>query len=167
LTYEVPSWVVKVVPAIFIVAGSACLAYGLRAAYTGYRATKWPHVQGRVVSAGVEKLEGGKRTTWRPNVTYEYAVNRTEYSSNTIKPTRVALTIDEPARKVVSRYSVGSRVTVYYDPDDPAQSLLEPEVPWESYVFLMFGLVFAGLGVLGVYGLREVQHASTSSSDGK
>ena len=55
-----------------------------------------------------------------------------------------------PARKVVKKYPVGTELSVYYDTDDPSNSVLEPGTTWFTYLPLGFASIFllVGLAVL-------------------
>jgi Protein of unknown function (DUF3592) len=48
---------------------------------------------------------------------------------------------------VVASYPVGRNVTVYYNPLEPTDSVLEPIWPWEPYWLMGAGGVLLLLGV--------------------
>jgi hypothetical protein len=56
----------------------------------------------------------------------------------------------------LAKYPVGKHVTVYYDPNDPANALLERDEAWLAYLFFAVAgvLAFLGLGIL-----NAVRHA--------
>jgi hypothetical protein len=51
---------------------------------------------------------------------------------------------------MVLEYPVNSNVAVYYNPLDPAQSVLEPGFKWSNMLFLLAGLVFLGFGIFAL-----------------
>lgn len=83
------------------------------------------------------EYRGGGKPTLRPAVEYEYRVGGREYAGDTVwpagyEPTRrrylgasgVAFGGRGFAATVVDRFPEGEPVTVYYDPDDPADAFL-------------------------------------------
>ena len=65
--------------------------------------------------------------TYRPEVTYHYTVDGREHlASRTRFGDRFGISFSAPAVRTVRRYPVGSSVTVRYNPEDPAEAVLEP-----------------------------------------
>lgn len=65
----------------------------------------------------------------------------------------------EHATKAAARLPVGAAVTAYYDPRDPAQSLLERGVPVGGVLGSLFGLMLICAGITPfVLGLRIRSH---------
>lgn len=63
------------------------------------------------------------------------------------------------ATKAAARLPVGAAVTAYYDPSDPAKSLLERGVPVGGVLGSLFGLILIGAGITPiVLGLRIRSH---------
>jgi hypothetical protein len=58
---------------------------------------------------------------------YSYEVNGQEFQGQTIKAgdQYMSIRFTGDAMKTMSRYPVGSKVTVYYNPANPAESALE------------------------------------------
>ena len=52
------------------------------------------------------------------------------------------------AEEIVAKYPVGSRVTVYYDPEDVATAVLEPGVTWSSYLLIGMGVLFTCIPII-------------------
>jgi Protein of unknown function (DUF3592) len=53
------------------------------------------------------------------------------------------------AREVVAKYPVGREVDVYYSPDNPKETILEPVSPWtQIFTFLGLGIGFLLLPVV-------------------
>ena len=124
----------------------------------------WPAVEGEILEAYVRREEetdadGEWRVTYFPEVRYAYRVLGQEYVGNQItfggtlggsSPAR--------ARAVVARYPEGERVTVYYNPDNPQEAVLERKVaaPWLLLVvggaFLTAAVCIGGLLLSAAFG---------------
>ena len=57
---------------------------------------------------------------------------------------------EHKVKRAEARYPPKAEILVYYDPDNPAFSVLEPGVIWDSlwagYFFLFFGVIFTAAG---------------------
>lgn len=94
----------------------------------------WPTTTGRVLSAEVEKRRshsstGGYSTSYYPVIHYEYQVNGKRYQNNRLTINEIGLGMYGRVQKKVDQYPPGSRVQVYYNPDDPYESVLETRAP--------------------------------------
>lgn len=82
----------------------------------------WSSVPGKVTTSRVSYESSADKTNATPFVVYVYEVDGKTYEENSISPG--ILTISN-AEKVVARYPRGSEVTVYYNPKNPSQAVLE------------------------------------------
>jgi len=139
------------------------LAIGLGLAWwgKGYLAdaqatAKWPTVEGTVLETRIHtyKSTSGsgskKRTTtmYEPIVVYRYEVDGKTYTHDQVEFASGGSSSASSAKKTIHRYPVGSKVTVYYDPELPQNALLEPGAKWYAYMPLGFGVLFALVGGL-------------------
>ena len=101
----------------------------------------WPKTQGRILQSGTEQFQSrtgtgsdsgsraGTRTMYRQRITYSYAVKGVGYTSDRVDfGARTKGTVESLESDVVKRYAPGSAVTVYYDPKNPSQAVLDPGV---------------------------------------
>lgn len=109
----------------------------------------WPTARGRVLAAEVRSYRSGDGWSSRshyPAVRYEYEVEGRRYTGDRIYFDQTSRAHAGPATRTVGRYPVGSEVTVYYDPTDPARALLEPGRSGAcNYGVVGCGLLFVGL----------------------
>ena len=87
----------------------------------------WQSITGTVLISSVQSsYSGGSHSTY-PVVVYQYEVNGQRYQSQRIKAGEQFLNVRVigQAEATVNRYPIGSTVTVYYNPADPAESVLE------------------------------------------
>jgi hypothetical protein len=91
----------------------------------------WPTTSGRVLRSEVElrrshSSEGGYSSSYYPVVLYEYEVMGQRYQSTTLSPgLEYGLGFQGRVQARVAKYPVGSTVLVYYNPQNPAQAVLE------------------------------------------
>lgn len=122
--------------------GFLLFATGMKA-WDVWKARHWIPVPGKVVRTGItQQRRRGKNPSDKqignyPEVIYEYDVGGRTLRGNRVNVT--PLVADVEVEPVLNRYPVGSEVTVYYNPKDPQESVLERNWPR--------GL---GLGVLGL-----------------
>jgi hypothetical protein len=111
----------------------------------------WPSTPGRVLeSRVVESLstdsDGDTSTTYKPYVKYEYSVIGATYTSDHIGiGPAVSSSNLRKAQDAVNRMPVGGTVTVFYNPDDPSDAVLEQRS--NATVMLVVGIVLAAIGL--------------------
>ena len=121
------------------------IVFGLFTMRETSRSRGWARIDGRVVTSNVTEFTGKSRTTWRPMVVYSYSVGSGRFMSTRIAFHSMASGNRNDAAKIAARYPAGSRVPVFYDPQDPEQAVLQPGGnPW---VFIVVGGVFSMLAV--------------------
>ena len=80
--------------------------------------------------------------SYSPEVTYSYEVNNTKFINNTIKFGENSYGNRGKAEEIAGNYHIGKKVTVYYDPEKPDRSVLEPGVTAGSYIVIGIGIFF-------------------------
>jgi len=98
--------------------GVALLGYGLYLRSKLRSCQHWPQAAGTVTQSGLDTDDG-----IRPYVIYEYSANGTGYSSSCVQfggPTTYIR--KSSAEAAISPYPVGSHLTVYYNPENPAEA---------------------------------------------
>ncbi len=112
----------------------------------------WPATQGKIVLSTVKasttrhSTDSGmwvERTSYFPKVQYEYSVMGKTYTGGRIAfGASKGFSSRAGAEKVLERYPVGATVTVYYNPDNPADAVLEREMRGGGSL-LFVGFAFA------------------------
>ena len=91
-------------------------------------------------------------TSYKVTIEFRYAVDGREYTSTqrTFEGIRVSLDQDDAAA-IQGRYAIGEPATVHYDPDDPADAVLETEIPPIRWLIGGVAVVFTAFDALLVY----------------
>jgi hypothetical protein len=108
--------------------------------------------EGEVLASRIRQhTDGEGGTTYRPIIRYRYTVNGRQHTSKRYDFADFGTGNRGHVAGIVDAHPPGKRVTVYYDPDDPAQAVLHVELPGLQYFLLVFlqPFVVIGLGLLG------------------
>lgn len=127
----------------------------------------WPAATGRVLSAEVEARRSrtgrsGYSTAYYPVVVYEYVVNGQRYMNNVLSPGQaLGIGFRGVVEKKVARYPVGNAVPVYYNPQNPGESVLETSttganrVLWFVVAFIVVMLICTLTFVFGMMSMVD------------
>jgi len=115
------------------------------------KAQNWSATTGKVTLSNLEARRGSKGgTVYYPVVQYQYRVHAMDYESRKIMPGMEWG--GSGAQAVVEKYPAGSTVTVYYNPENPAEALLERDVPkytiWLWVALILSNIFMCGLAVV-------------------
>lgn len=126
---------------IFLWVGTAgCISMLLMGGliYTMYKRSKrietvrlavqsWPSTSGKVLKSSVERNAHQTGVSLEAVVVYQYEVDGKTYQSQNIKAGNQFMVVVASGQEqaIVARYPVGANVTVYYDPNNPAECALE------------------------------------------
>ena len=133
---------------VLVLGGLFGLGACLRALARNRSSFKWPTTKGKIISSMVKSVGHGEDVRQRTEIIYEYTLG-----GKTLQSGRVsyaddysdAQLTDAKLTETVRRYPVGEEVTVYFDPNDPKESVLEPKLNSTIYVAMaVCGLVVAG-----------------------
>jgi len=121
---------------------------GGASAYEAYSSQFWPTTKGEIITSSVNTYKDayGNRT-YRSKIKYSYAVNQLENVGEYFTSERVGIDPLPPsdsravAEASLVRYPKGEIVDVYYNPNRPQRSMLEPG-------FSLSKLIYPGAGLL-------------------
>jgi hypothetical protein len=123
-----PSWLPIVAPlAVLAGVGMHLGRRARRAAAVRRAAAAWAQTAGTVLCTTIRVQRVGESLSEMPLVIYSYEVDGHPYQSHRVRAGDETGQIKAvgDASSTLDRYPVGSNVTVYYDPDDPANAALE------------------------------------------
>ncbi len=122
---------------------------------TARNASSWPTVQGRILSAALEDGPFMGRPipgrTHRATIKYTYEVGGREWTSRRVFFGDEFFEKGDGARDRVRKYEPDSSVDVFYNPDDPAQAVLEPATAWQkamTQTVTLIGLILLSTAAL-------------------
>jgi Protein of unknown function (DUF3592) len=124
--------------------GGIAAVVGVRTILLAWSMQSWPSVEGEVRSSRaltVRPIGVTRGTEYRPELLYAFTVDGIEYTGSRRKLFTMQNSDPQSAANVAARYPVGQRVTVYYDPRNPRESILNREtaLPW--------GVLITGAGI--------------------
>lgn len=110
-----------------------------------FRSTEGEITSSKLIGKGVRS--GGLHF----QIFYSYKVAGVSYISDRVHFGATASEFDYAA-SYVHKYSAGRQVTVYYDPNKPSVSVLEPEVKWYGLLNFTIGMSTLALSFFGFSG---------------
>lgn len=88
-------------------------------------ALAWPMAPGQVLASGIGQENGENGVTYFPQVSYAYNVNGQTFQNQRIVFGGGQTGNPAPAEKMAARYPAGSSVSVYFNPANPQDAVLE------------------------------------------
>ena len=114
----------------------------------------WPTVDGTIrKSEVIRRASHNQGRTYRPEVAYEYTVKARRYKGKNVCLSYDVGTGDRVrAEKRCAQYPVGRTVSVYYNPNNPADACLERRVDApDFFIYIAAFFMFFGWGmILGI-----------------
>jgi hypothetical protein len=157
-----PKWAM-VFFAFFMAMGILTMSLGVSAYFEAQQVQDWPSTTGTVTNNGIrEELShgGGRGHTphhvYYPEVQYSYQVNGATYYGSDIAKIESGYSSYADAYSYVDVHAVGTPVTVYYDPDNPSEAVLEKNSGVEATMIPGVGALFTAIGAVGfIYYFRK------------
>lgn len=141
--------VLSTIAVILGVVGLGVLVWGFLRMRQTARTKHWPTTQGTIRSSTVTSREAPPlnqeesydddapkpkpQVLYRPRVEYTYTVDGQTYTGTALGRDVVEVSSSQHAQTHAARYVPRAPVTVFYDPNDPSQALLEPGVQATSW----------------------------------
>jgi hypothetical protein len=162
---KVPEWLAPHLPnpqnALFVTLsaglGLFLLLFGLLQQRQALALQTWPSTAGVVIASELRSFtewqDNVQRTFYTPGVVYRYTVGGREYTSD-----RYSLGAEsnwgrpEIVQQKLARYPVETKVTVYYNPQSPAEAVLERRVTGGWLIWALgMGLLALALLSAGIF----------------
>jgi type IV pilus assembly protein PilM len=129
---------------------------------TARESLTWPTAQGTITQSKVKERIEDKEKKYYLDVVYAFRLHGFEFRGTEITSADTSYSTRMSAERDARRYHVGRDVQVYYNPDDPKETLLVPGVNWGLVfgTFVAGGLLLgAGIGMGVLFFLRRPRQA--------
>jgi len=140
----------KIFSIFFVVFGVWALMDGTERAIEGIKAKSWPVAPGRILLARYDQWrtkKGVRIAGLCVDIQYIYQVGDVIYDGTRVNTGWRCFGNQDHLEALLRRYPSGKKVEVYYNPEDPTQSLLEPGVEWTSFFLWGIGLISLSAGL--------------------
>ncbi len=136
---------------LFMIAGGALCVWGLWEVFRAQQSASWPAVEGTVISSKVTSESSGsgksRSTSYKADVRYQYDVDGVAYEHDRLRIGLVSTGFKSSAQADVRKHPKGA-TTVYYDPIEPGNSVLEPGLHLSLSLKPSVGLLFFVVGAV-------------------
>lgn len=136
---------------IGVVGAALTIFLGIPMMKNAFESRGWPTADGVITvsqfTSNTDRDSGS--TTYGASIAYDYTVNGASYTGSNVHFGQYSTSDPSYGRSIVNRYPLGKQVMVYYDPDNPSESVLEPGAGWSSFMVAGIGILFALVGFIG------------------
>jgi hypothetical protein len=136
---------------LFIVLGIIFIVVAVNMRRKAAASRTWPTVAGVVTSAEVEESvssdEDSPTSSFNPKISYSYQVGGVAFQGKKISFGAVNTGSRRAAEQALEPYPVGQPVNVHYNPEKPAEAVLNVEAGG-TRLFLILGIILTSVGVI-------------------
>lgn len=142
-----------VVGVLLLASGGFAFTLSVNQVWLGLSSEKWPATKGIISRSMIELRTGQTGLQMRDAQVSNADIRYTYKTGDQIHVGDKITVLDYLSKdlvfekRLISRYPAGSFVKVYYDPDNPELSVLEPGANWFSFLALVLGAVIVITGV--------------------
>lgn len=139
----------RVAAVLILLMGLALIQDRVRLLLAGQQSLDWPTVTGQVVDATASAVAGTQvGLGWRVQVSYEYEVDERKFAGDRLRfSRRLGGRTQGQAEQAVVSYAPGGPIEVYYDPEQPARSVLVPGPDRRAWFGLIVGFGLTAIAV--------------------
>lgn len=138
----------------FIAVGAIISAFLVSKLFKAIQSHQWPYAWGQIDNASTRDVVvqspgervGGHKST-QVDYTYTYEVNDQKYSGQRVTFSDQMVKTAGSLDKLLRDYSDGQQVKVYYNPADPAFSVLKPGPTVYNFTPFITAFLFLGVGI--------------------
>jgi hypothetical protein len=101
-----------------------------------------------ILSVGIKTgTDSDGRTTYAPQVRYQYAIDGQQHESDNVLPINVNFGRSW-AEEIAYRFEPGQSVMAYYNPAKPGEAFLVHEASFFPYLFILVPMIFTCVGLM-------------------
>jgi hypothetical protein len=136
----------------FFLGGIAAIFFGIRNRKKATESLNWPETKGTVTESAVKKdydtdAEGFTTTTYVPEINYQYEVNNVTFTNQRISfGGTTSYSSQKKAEQALSQYPLNATVPVFYNPDNPDDSVLVKGTKG-TMLLIILGAVFVTISI--------------------
>ncbi len=142
---------------IFLGIGIATTFFGMNNLKKFSASKSWPSVKGTVTVSEIDTRQMESNGKWinmyHPQVVYNYFVKDKAYTNSKISFGDYATNKRKDANKVIRKYPVNSEVTVYYNPINPQEAVLQRKAGLAAYGIVAIGVLLSLGGLFLLFAL--------------
>ncbi len=121
--------------------------------HDAWQMSRWQPAEARLEAAGFKRKSGDNSDTYEAYARYSYSVSGQSFTGERVSIAAGGDNIGDFQKNLGSRLAAamgrGERITVWVDPDDWSQSIVDRSIRWELLGFkAIFMLVFGGVGLV-------------------
>ena len=136
----------RLFPLSFGLGSMIFLGVGLWMINKGMQSENWDKGTATITSSEIEKTESRSKdaqgftqtsTSYSVTVKYSYTVEGSNYEGNTVGFGTMSHNERSDAQEELKSYPKGKTIDVYYDPENPSDSVLNKGVFWPMYIVIV------------------------------
>ena len=140
----------RLFPLSFGLGSMIFLGVGLWMINKGMQSENWDKGTATITSSEIEKTESRSKdaqgftrtsTSFSVRVTYAYIVEGSNYEGNTVGFGTMSHNERSDAQEELKSYPKGKTIEVYYDPENPSDSVLKKGVFWPMYIMISIMII--------------------------
>ena len=143
---------IQVFGLIILIIGFAILCITVFAISNSVSAKEWSIIMGKVIKSDIYKSQFGGESNagYRPDIAFEYTVNGEKYISDRLYyGVKIMSSFNWiRSRKLIEKYPVNKEVKVYFNPNKPSESVVEPGIHFDLGVIFILAILFVIVGFL-------------------
>jgi hypothetical protein len=143
-------WLLLFIGVLVLIVGGLLANAWIRDRSLGKQSVNWPTANGVVTEASVRTSSSRRSVSYSPYVRYEYSVEGRPYWNSQIQFWGEAY---RDRKDATPKYVVGEEVRVFYRPNAPQTSVLEPGdsgVHWLAAILAVL-LMAVGIGLIWIW----------------
>ena len=117
---------------------------------------RWYNTPATLTAVKLETRSDDDSTTYQATARYSYRFNGTQYQGSRITISGGFDNVGDYHEQMVDRlkraYNSGQQITVWVNPDNPQESIIDNKLRLEMFAFkMLFVVLFGGFGAVGIY----------------